>query len=403
MGIRVGLIVVLLSSLLIQSASSQGSINVAWTPLNETSTTSYRNLINRFTTARNYGSEGYIAAQNYIRDWYTELNMTVVSQEFDTFNDNVTGVNLIGILHGKKQTQNFFLVGAHYDTMKDNPGVTDNGSGMSAVLEIARILNVMFTYNCTIDYSVIFVGFDMSKPEPDYGDDPPCPLSAGIGPCGVFNFIDWLEKYLTEQDNAQLLGTFIIDSILNYNTSINSQIISEDARVLLPDYFYNVSSGGYKGNYIAGVVRAADVTLAQTFRDSWVTMPLNELYQFQQVDLVGDATPNPNVHIQLPTFFQSEHMQLWAENHIAMLITDTLKQRGYQQTCFDKSCDNLQFITETNYEFGYQTVRAIADSIFKLGSGNCNTTIPPSSGSSLLPSLITFISVHFVAFILFVL
>ena len=75
------------------------------------------------------------------------------------------------------------------------------------MLEIARLLTLMSRYNCTMDYSVIFVGFDMSRPEPDYGEEPPCPLSAGIGPCGIFSFTDWLEQYLSEKNNAQLMGT----------------------------------------------------------------------------------------------------------------------------------------------------------------------------------------------------
>ena len=146
--------------------------------------------------------------------------------------------------------------------------------------------------------------------------------------------------------------------------------------------------------------------LAKTFQESWGTRPLNELYQFRQVDLVGEADPSPNVHIQLPTFFQSEHMQLWAENYSTILITDTLNERGLQQICFDKTCDTLDNISEDNYEFGYQTARAVADSIFKLGNGNCftNVTEPPTDAAgSLIPSVFTLMLVHLVGFVLLLL
>ena len=127
MGTKLFLLATLL--LVVSSISAQ---NVTWSPLNETSITSFQDLVNRFTTARNYGSEGYAEAQRFIEEWFTDLNMTFIKQTFPTFNDNITGTNLIGVLPGKmseNETHRFYLVGAHYDTMKDNPGVTDNGSG----------------------------------------------------------------------------------------------------------------------------------------------------------------------------------------------------------------------------------------------------------------------------------
>ena len=73
--------------------------------------------------------------------------------------------------------------------------------------------------------------------------------------------------------------------------------------------------------------------------------------------------------------------------------------------CADKTCDTLENISEDNYQFGYQTARAVADSIFKLGNGNCftNVTTPTTAASALFPSLFTFMLVHFVGFVLLLL
>ena len=197
-----------------------------------------------------------------------------------------------------------------------------------------------------------------------------------------------------------MVGTYIIDSVLNYNTSEDSQTLSTDTHVLLPDYYEAVKTSGYKGNFIAGVVRADDITLARAFQQSWETTPLDQLFRFQQVTLSGVAKPSPNVHISLPTFFQSEHMQLWARNYSAMLLTDTLQERGYQQQCFDRACDSTQWVSVDSIEFGYQIARAVADSIFRLGNGYC---LKAAGAASLIPSLYTFVSVHFVAFVLLLL
>ena len=129
MVVRIGFIVSLLSWLLILSTCGLSPAYFSWSPLNETSTTSYNALINIFSTPRHYGSEGYKQAQTFILEKFKQLNLTFESQTFETFSNSVTGVNLIGILHGESSTHRYYLVGAHYDTAKDNPGVTENGSG----------------------------------------------------------------------------------------------------------------------------------------------------------------------------------------------------------------------------------------------------------------------------------
>ncbi len=52
------------------------------------------------------------------------------------------------------------LIGAHYDTVDNTSGVNDNGSGMSALLEIVRLIN---SYNCQLSYTLMFVAFDLEE------------------------------------------------------------------------------------------------------------------------------------------------------------------------------------------------------------------------------------------------
>ena len=131
MALRNVLITVLLSSQYILSTYAVSPVYLSWSPLNESSSTSYQALINKFSTPRHYGSEGYKQAQAFILEKFKQNNLTFERQTFETFNSSVTGVNLIGILHGESEGNRYYLVGAHYDTAKDNPGVTENGSGSS--------------------------------------------------------------------------------------------------------------------------------------------------------------------------------------------------------------------------------------------------------------------------------
>lgn len=75
----------------------------------------------------------------------------VLPQEFRATFNNVTTVqrNLVGIINGTEVGAGVIVIGGHYDTRADDlndaigiaPGANDNGSGVAAILEMARILS----------------------------------------------------------------------------------------------------------------------------------------------------------------------------------------------------------------------------------------------------------------------
>ena len=52
------------------------------------------------------------------------------------------------------------VIGAHWDTVSDSPGYNDNGSGMAAMLEMARALKQA---ECKNVQTYIFVALDMEE------------------------------------------------------------------------------------------------------------------------------------------------------------------------------------------------------------------------------------------------
>ena len=52
------------------------------------------------------------------------------------------------------------LVGAHWDTVPNTGGLDDNGSGVAAMLEVARALNHA---KCKPKYSIMLVAFDLEE------------------------------------------------------------------------------------------------------------------------------------------------------------------------------------------------------------------------------------------------
>ena len=52
------------------------------------------------------------------------------------------------------------VVGAHWDTVSNSPGFNDNGSGMAALLEIARALKQS---QCRNSHTYVLVALDLGE------------------------------------------------------------------------------------------------------------------------------------------------------------------------------------------------------------------------------------------------
>jgi Zn-dependent M28 family amino/carboxypeptidase len=74
--------------------------------------------------------------------------------------------NVIGIKRGRNPEKGIIIISAHYDTSNSreishtdcSPGANDNGTGLAAMLEIARVLSGFET-----EYSVLFAAWDFEE------------------------------------------------------------------------------------------------------------------------------------------------------------------------------------------------------------------------------------------------
>lgn len=80
------------------------------------------------------GSAHWQAVQDLCADRLAELGFNVALHSYST------GVNVIGTLPGATQPERAVLISAHYDSVPDCAGADDNGSGVAALLESARVL-----------------------------------------------------------------------------------------------------------------------------------------------------------------------------------------------------------------------------------------------------------------------
>lgn len=118
-------------------------------------------------------------------------------------------MTIIAILPGPKRGEvndPVVLIGAHYDTLPGSAGVDDDGSGAAGVIEAARILTAR---RDQLNVTVIFGIFDFET------------LMVGSQRF-ISNYL-MINEILGYKIN--FIGAYILDMILRYDNSENSQIL----------------------------------------------------------------------------------------------------------------------------------------------------------------------------------
>ena len=126
--------------------------------INQITTSTYNNHLNHLAGTigpRLWGTVDNDRAVEYIADEFESYGLDV---DYHYFSSNQP--NVIGTLHGGNIHNNAtIVVGAHLDTYPaSSPGADDDASGVSAVLEIARVLSP-YLFN----YTIMFVAFNAEE------------------------------------------------------------------------------------------------------------------------------------------------------------------------------------------------------------------------------------------------
>lgn len=126
--------------------------------LNQITTSSFLGQVSYLSNiirGRVYGSTGNERAVKYVADQFREFGLDVSYQYFTLGQPNV-----IGTLPGGSLLNNeCIVIGAHIDTYpSESRGADDNGSGIAAVLELAKALS-QYSYN----YTIMFVAFNAEE------------------------------------------------------------------------------------------------------------------------------------------------------------------------------------------------------------------------------------------------
>ncbi|MDQ0594246.1 aminopeptidase YwaD [Chryseobacterium ginsenosidimutans] len=144
-------------SLATYSLQAQSLIQAYKNRADQVSQTNITTLLQDFENlgVKTTGSTANTNALNWLKAKYQSYGYTAsqITEDSFTGNNNTSSKNLIITKTGTVYPNIYVIICGHYDTIV-GPGVSDNGSGTSIILEAARILKDIPT-----EYSIKFINF----------------------------------------------------------------------------------------------------------------------------------------------------------------------------------------------------------------------------------------------------
>ena len=221
------------------------------------------------------------SAARYIETAFAETGRTVASQGFRSGPVDVRNIEVE--VRGDARASEIIVVGAHYDSVLGAPGANDNGSGVAAIIELARLVAAEKPAR-----TLRFVAF--------VNEEPPFHLSDAMGS----------RHYArrARERGEHIVAMFSIETIGWYSDAPGSQ------RYPFPLGFFYPSTG----NFIAFV---SNLTSRSLLHDA-----IGAFRRHARIPSEAVAAP-----AWIPGVDWSDHWSFWKEGYPALMVTDTAPYR----------------------------------------------------------------------------
>jgi Zn-dependent M28 family amino/carboxypeptidase len=286
---------------------------------------------------RLHAPEAMTRADAYILDGFREAGWTAEARPFTLRNvagnldyggygptvyPELRGINIVATKPG--EVTDAIFIGAHHDTVPDSPGADDNGAGVSALLELARVLAPM-----RFRRSIILAALDMEE----------------IGLLGARALLPPLLRERTVR------GAIIFESIAYTATAAGSQLVPPGMDLLYRGQMARLRRRGVAGDFTALIYNGRSRPLARAFGEA-----LAHTAGRDSVLLLRDPNDIPGIGRLLTrlvpavrNFARSDHAVFWRAGIPAVLVTDTANFRN----------PNYHRPTDTPETLDYERVAAI--------------------------------------------
>ena len=267
--------------------------------------------IQTVAVAREPGTAGWQSAQDYCATTLNNMGFNVELQNYGT------GVNVVGTKLGTDKADEQVLVLAHYDHVGTCTGADDNASGVSAILEMSRILS-RFEFSRTL---VVL-----------------CADEEENGRIGSY-------QYARQANNAgdKIAAVVNIDSIAYADESPNSQGVPAGFEEQYPEQAAALAANDYRGDYImlGHDPYVADVAAAfQTHGES-----LGLKVAPVQIDVEN---------LFMPENMRSDSASFWSFAYPGAILNDTSELRDPCYHC--NGCEDS--VASLDIDFGFQVTQA---------------------------------------------
>ncbi len=241
----------------------------------------------------------YEEAVAFISEKFESVGFSVKLQKFAAMGEPCT--NVIGVVKGSIRTLPPLVVGAHFDTADDTPGANDNGSGVAALLEIAREMNKP----CR---TLILAAFTNEEP-PFFG----------TRSMGSWKLANWLIEKKTE-----ILGMVCLETIGFYSSRPGTEHVPQE---------------------FASLARAHDNTEQRgDFIGFFGNQPSSAfLDRFTEAFQVSSEFPCVGVASSSPMLAMSDQISFWKAGFPAIMITDTAPLRYQYYHSAEDTSDKLTY------------------------------------------------------------
>jgi Peptidase family M28 len=280
---------------------------------------------------RTPGSAHWREVQDLCATRLTDLGYEVERQAYGT------GVNVVGVRRGTSASNEMVLLSAHYDHIVGCAGADDNGTGVAAVLEAARVLAMRPHVR-----TVVAACWDEEERRSD--DDTSTNGSKAYA-------------LRARERGDVIVSTFVLDGIGYTSSAPNTQRLPDGLESLFPTSVQQVHANESRGDFLAVVLDSTSHGAGEHLSAYAAAVGL----PIVQFELPADRLEDPALH----DLRRSDHSAFWSAGYPGMLLTDTANFRSPYYHCED----GPDTVDTLDHDFTIKVVRATTAAAARMLAG----------------------------------
>ncbi|MGE0404499.1 MAG: M28 family peptidase [Kofleriaceae bacterium] len=291
-----------------------GCSDPAKSPVDQVDRAAYEADLTMIAQPRSPQTPGWQAVQDLCADRFAALGFQVERHAYST------GVNVIGVRPGTSKPAERVVVSAHYDSVTNCAGADDNGTGVAATLEVARVLSLQPHAR-----TLVVACWDEEER-------------------GLIGSKAYVAR--AKAAGEQIVLALVFEMIGYRSSEPMSQRTDPQLEAVFPDAGAQIMANEYRGDF-ALVVNDETATTAVADMQKVATdigLPIVNISLLAALKTSLDALR------------RSDHAPFWDADYPALFITDTADYRNNHYHCLRSMPDVL---ADIDYDFAIANTKVV--------------------------------------------